>query len=83
MIHHSSAPWHKVSPHYLALKSRFRPFFIDICPRLGAKAANDQMGSLDTLRQERAGPYQLSIGYTLKARLLSDLFNRAPKARGE
>ena len=25
----------------------------------------------------------LSIGYTLKARLLSDLFNRAPKARGE
>ena len=25
----------------------------------------------------------LSIGYTPKARLLSDLFNRAPKARGE
>ena len=25
----------------------------------------------------------VSIGYTLKARLLNDLFNRAPKARGE
>ena len=27
MVHHSSAPWHKVSPHHLALKLRFRPFF--------------------------------------------------------
>ena len=26
---------------------------------------------------------KLSIGYTLKARWLSDLFNRVPKARGE
>ena len=25
----------------------------------------------------------ISIGYTLKARWLSDLFNRVPKARGE
>ena len=27
--------------------------------------------------------YVVSIGYTLKARWLSDLFNRVPKARGE
>ena len=27
--------------------------------------------------------WDLCIGYTLKARWLSDLFNRVPKARGE
>ena len=46
MVHHSSAPWHKGSPHHLALKSRFRPFFDHILlylARLGARAANDQM----------------------------------------
>ena len=41
MVHHSSAPWHKVSPHHLALKSRFRPLFDRIflyLARLGARA---------------------------------------------